>query len=527
MRFLGFLMSGGLRSALILCVSDGSGIIAASFSSVKSLFMKFIIKLFPEITIKSRPVRKQLIKQLKANLRNVLKRIDPDLKVAGQWDSVEVETVSEQPDVTAQVTDALSRIPGIAYFLSVQKYPYVSFDDTLEKAKALYGASIEGKTLCVRVKRAGQHDFKSIDAERYIGGGLRQHCNAKGIDLKNPEVLINLEIRDKHLYLVHEKHPGLGGFPIGSQESVLSLMSGGFDSTVASYLTMRRGIKTHFCFFNLGGKAHELGVKEVSHYIWEKFGSSHGVKFVSVPFEGVVAEILQNVDNSYMGVVLKRMMYRAASAVAEKMELDTIVTGESVAQVSSQTLKNLSVIDRVTDTLVLRPLVTTHKQEIVDIATQIGTYEFAANMPEYCGVISDKPTTKASMKRVLEAEAKFDFAVLEQALEDMVIQHIKNVVDGFNQDVKVEEVSEVSGETVVIDIRHPDEEEKSPLVLDNQADGMTVEKIPFYKLHTAFKELSLTTEYLLYCDRGVMSQLHAQQLQADGYTNVKVYKKSS
>ncbi|MFC3152362.1 tRNA uracil 4-sulfurtransferase ThiI [Litoribrevibacter euphylliae] len=490
--------------------------------------MKYIIKLFPEITIKSRPVRKQLIKQLKANLRNVLKRIDPKLTVTGQWDSVEVETASEDSVIVDQVTEALGHIPGIAYFLSVQKYPYESFDDTLEKAKALYGHEIEGKTLCVRVKRAGKHDFKSIDAERYLGGGLRQHCNARGIDLKNPEIQINMEIRDQWLYLVHQKHPGLGGFPLGSQESVLSLMSGGFDSTVASYLTMRRGIKTHFCFFNLGGKAHELGVKEVSHYIWEKFGSSHGVKFVSVPFEGVVAEILEKVDNSYMGVVLKRMMYRAASAVAEKMELDTIVTGESVAQVSSQTLKNLSVIDRVTDTLVLRPLVTTHKQEIVDIATEIGTYEFAANMPEYCGVISDKPTTKASMKRVLEVEEKFDFAVLEQALESLVIQHIKNVVEDFQQDVKVEEVTEISGETVVIDIRHPDEEEKSPLILDDQTtDGMTVEKIPFYRLHSAFKEMSLTTEYLLYCDRGVMSQLHAQQLQADGYTNVKVFKKNN
>lgn len=486
--------------------------------------MKFIIKLFPEITIKSRPVRKQLIKQLKANLRNVLKRIDPDLKVTGQWDSVEVETVSTDEVVVEQVKHSLSNIPGIAYFLSVNKHEFVDFDDTLAKAKALYGASIEGKTLCVRVKRAGKHDFKSIDAERYIGGGLRQHCNAKGIDLKNPEVLINMEIRDQNLYLVNERHAGLGGFPLGSQESVLSLMSGGFDSTVASYLTMRRGIKTHFCFFNLGGRAHELGVKEVSHYIWEKFGSSHGVKFVSVPFEGVVAEILQNVNNSYMGVILKRMMYRAASAVAEKMELDCIVTGESVAQVSSQTLKNLSAIDQVTETLVLRPLVTTHKQEIVDIATQIGTYEFAANMPEYCGVISDKPTTRASMKRVMEEEEKFDFGVLEKALESMVIQHIKIVVDDFKQDVKVEEVSVLaSEETVVIDIRHPDEEEKEPLELD----GMLVEKIPFYKLHTVFKEKSLETEYLLYCDRGVMSQLHAQQLQADGYTNVKVFKKES
>ncbi|GAA3929510.1 tRNA uracil 4-sulfurtransferase ThiI [Litoribacillus peritrichatus] len=485
--------------------------------------MKYVVKLFPEITIKSRPVRKQLIKQLKANLRTVLKRIDPELKVSGQWDNVQVETASEDSAVVQQVTAALASTPGIAYFMSVQKYPYVDFDDTLEKAKALFADKIKGKTLCVRIKRAGNHDFKSVDAERYIGGCLRQQCEAKGIDLKNPEIQINLEIRDQDLYLVHERYEGLGGYPIGSQDSVLSLMSGGFDSTVASYLMMRRGIQTHFCFFNLGGRAHELGVKEVSHYIWEKFGSSHGVKFVSVPFEGVVAEILQNVERSYMGVILKRMMLRAASKVAEKMKLDTLVTGESIAQVSSQTLKNLSAIDQVTDTLVLRPLVTTHKQEIVDIASQIGTYEFAAHMPEYCGVISDKPTTRASMERVHKAEEGFDFGVLEQALEDMMIQKIQNVVDDFKQDVQVEEVSEPeTTSSVIVDIRHPDEEEQAPLAID----GVAIEKIPFYALHSAFKEKSLETEYLLYCDRGVMSQLHAQQLQADGYTNVKVYKKS-
>ncbi len=483
--------------------------------------MKYIVKLFPEITIKSRPVRKQLIKQLKANLRTILKRIDPGLKVSGQWDNVQVETGSEDLEIEKQVTAALVSTPGIAYFLSVQKYPYVDFDDMLEKAKALYAEKIKGKTLCVRIKRAGNHDFKSIDAERYIGGCLRQQCEAKGIDLKNPEFQVNMEIRDDSLYLIHERFEGLGGYPLGSQDSVLSLMSGGFDSTVASYLMMRRGIQTHFCFFNLGGRAHELGVKEVSHYIWEKFGSSHSVKFVSVPFEGVVAEILQNVERSYMGVILKRMMLRAASQVAEKMKLDCLVTGESIAQVSSQTLKNLSAIDQVIDSLVLRPLVTTHKQEIVDIASEIGTYDFAAHMPEYCGVISDKPTTRASMERVRRAEESFDFSVLEKALEEMMIQKIQNVVDDFKQDVQVEEVSVVgTSDSVIIDIRHPDEEEKAPL----EVEGMMIERIPFYALHTAFKEKSLETEYLLYCDRGVMSQLHAQQLQADGYTNVKVYR---
>lgn len=171
-------------------------------------------------------------------------------------------------------------------------------------------------------------------------------------------------------------------------EPVLSLISGGFDSTVSSFLTMKRGIRTHFCFFNLGGHAHELAVKEVAYYLWNRFGSSHNVNFVTVPFEGVVEEILTKVDNSQMGVILKRMMLRAATQVAKEMYVEAVVTGEAVAQVSSQTLTNLAVIDAATDHLVLRPLIAMDKQDIIDISVKIGAEELVKNIPEYCAVIS-------------------------------------------------------------------------------------------------------------------------------------------
>src|SRR5690606_3472936 len=170
------------------------------------------------------------------------------------------------------------------------------------------------------------------------------------------------------LFVIANKNRGLGGYPLGEQDPVLSLISGGFDSTVSTYLCIKRGLRAHYCFFNLGGRAHELGVKEVAYYLWNKYGSSHRVKFITVPFEDVVREILESVDNAYMGVVLKRMMLRAAEKVAASLEIPALVTGESVAQVSSQTLINLSVIDRATDMLVLRPLSTMDKGEIIGIS---------------------------------------------------------------------------------------------------------------------------------------------------------------
>ncbi|MCO7513281.1 tRNA 4-thiouridine(8) synthase ThiI [Pseudomonas guariconensis] len=482
--------------------------------------MKLIVKVFPEITIKSRPVRKRFIRQLSKNIRLVLKDLDPELVVDGVWDNLEVVTRVEDEKVQREMVERLTCTPGIAHFLQVEEYPLGDFDDIVAKCKEHFGPLLAGKRFAVRCKRGGHHDFTSMDVDRYVGSQLRQQCGAAGIDLKHPEVEVRLEIRDQRLYVVHTRHPGIGGYPLGALEQTLVLMSGGFDSTVAAYQMMRRGLMTHFCFFNLGGRAHELGVMEVAHYLWKKFGSSQRVLFISVPFEEVVGEILGKVDNSYMGVTLKRMMLRAAAKVAERLEIDALVTGEAISQVSSQTLPNLAVIDQATDKLVLRPLLASHKQDIIDTAYQIGTAEFAKHMPEYCGVISVNPTTCAKPHRVAHEENQFDMAVLERALERARFISIDHVIDELGQDIEVEEVSEALPGQIILDIRHPDAQEDEPLVLE----GIEVQALPFYALNSRFKHLDANRQYLLYCDKGVMSRLHAHHLLSEGHANVRVYR---
>ena len=331
---------------------------------------------------------------------------------------------------------------------------------------------------------------------------------------------VKLEVRDDKLYVVDRKYEGLGGFPLGTQDPVLSLVSGGFDSTVASYLTMKRGLRTHFCFFNLGGREHELGVKEVAYYLWSRFASSHRVKFVTVPFEGVVSEILQHVDPANMGVVLKRMMLRAASRIADRADIEALVTGEAVSQVSSQTLRNLSVIDRVTDMLVLRPLITMDKRDIIDQSRIIGAEEFSASMPEYCGVISVRPSAKTRLDRVLHQEEKFNMAVLEEALANTRVQPIDAVMEDDRTTVAVDKRAYLLPEETVIDIRHPDEQEARPL----RPGTNPLVAIPFYMLNTEYAKLDPALHYMLYCEKGVMSALHAAHLWDQGYTNVGVYR---
>lgn len=482
--------------------------------------MKFVIKLFPEITIKSKPVRQRLVKQLRQNVSVVLKREFEGIAVQGFWDKVEVRAPDQYSD---RIAATLQRIPGIANILQVQSYHLDDINNGFDEMVALtvdaLGHELKDKTFVVRVKRAGQHSFNSHELERYVGGGLLKLTEAKGVDLHQPDVTVRLEVRDQDLYIVEQRFEGLGGYPLGTQEPVLSLISGGFDSTVSSYMTMKRGLKTHFCFFNLGGNAHEIGVKQVSLYLWERYGISHRVKFITVPFEEVVAEILKSVHHSQMGVVLKRLMLRAATQIANDMGIQALVTGDSVAQVSSQTLTNMSVIDGVTNMLVLRPLVTMDKLDIIRLSTKIGTEDFAKNMPEYCGVISDRPTTCAKLERIEEEEQNFDETVLTQAIEQRVSIKIDQVLASHKTIAEVDVVAVPAVDDIIIDIRHPDEREKSPIKLTNNE----VKGIAFYELMSQISQLENSKSYLLYCEHGTMSQLHASHLKGMGYEKMGVY----
>ena len=489
--------------------------------------MHFIVKIFPEITIKSPPVRKRFVKRLRQNLSVLLSSVDSSIKVKSDWDRIEVYSKQSTEVMAAETARVLSCTPGIANFSKVQPHEMGDLEHILQKTLPVWAGQLAGKTFVVRVRRHGKHEFSSMDIERYVGSGLSKQTENAGVKLKDPDVTVRLAIKNDDLYVVEQQTPGLGGFPIGTQEPVLSLVSGGFDSTVSSYLMIKRGLRTHYCFFNLGGEAHESAVKEVVYFLWNKFGSSHRVKFVTVNFEHVVSEIVQNVKSSHMGVVLKRMMLRAATQVADEMNIQALVTGEAIAQVSSQTLTNLAVIDSAIDKLVLRPLIVMNKGDIIDHSRNIGTEDFSANIPEYCGVISVKPTTCALEEKFAHEEANFDMAVLDAAVAEKKVQLIDRVVDdllhkGDGQVVK--QIAEPGPNSVVIDIRHPDEEELRPLVCKGYLAEVEVLKIPFFSLNTRLTKLDKNTEYLLYCQKGVMSTLHAAHLKDDGFVNVGVYR---
>ncbi len=481
-------------------------------STVKT--QKFILKLFPEIMVKGSSAKRQMVGQLYNNLLKMLGRFSENIHVRKFSDKIEVVTPIA---FVVEVRQLLLDTPGIEQVLEALQFDKMN---TLDEIKVKVGEvmhhEIEGKTFVVRAKRSGTHDFRSTQLEQTVGGYMLATYPSNGVDLHNPEVTIRIELLNNQLNIITTKYIGLAGFPLGTQGDILSLMSGGFDSTVASYLTMKRGLKTHFIFFNLGGVAHEIGVKQVALYLWNKFGSSHRVKFISVPFDDVLTEIFASTHETYMGVTLKRLMLLAAEKVANEMEIDALLTGESVAQVSSQTLRNLALIDQVTNKLILRPLATMNKPEIIDIANTIGTRRFAESMPEYCGVISKNPITHGSYKR-MEREAKhFDYTVLDKAVEEAQHIYVDEILDDVTNNTAIEVVNELNDDYVVIDIRAEDE------CIETSCESI---KIPFHRLKSEFKKLPKDKEYLLYCEKGIMSQLHAQYLRdAEDAKNVRVYR---
>ena len=478
--------------------------------------MKYIVKFFPEIMIKGDAVKKKMVRQLHENLLRLLKRLDETIVTRKYWDKIEVFVPTESAGLVAAAQQVLLSTPGVDQVWQVKQFEINSLQSVVDKVVPFALPLVKGKTFVVRAKRSGEHDFDSMQLERETGAQICKLGEPIKVDLHRAEVKIEFDVFDNTLNIIEARYQGLGGYPLGSQSEALSLMSGGFDSTVASYLSIKRGIKTHFIFFNLGGTAHELGVKQVAIYLWNRFESSHRIKFISVPFEGVVAELFNSVHESYMGVMLKRLMLQAAERVADQLDIQTLITGESVAQVSSQTLKNLAVIDQACSKLVLRPLAMMNKQDIMQIADQIGTRHFAESMPEYCGVISKNPVISASFDRTLAEANKFDMRVLDQALAQMQQEPVDQLVEHIVAAAPIEIVTELSERDQVVDIRAELEQQNDPI-----AGALAV---PFYDLNQAVKEWNQTTRYLLYCKKGVMSQLHAQYLRDKGWDNVFVYR---
>lgn len=485
--------------------------------------MKIIVKFSSEITIKSRSVRSVFSKKLIKNIKIILKQYNQSIMIVRYWDYFEIQCKNND---YFKISEILINIPGIHHFLLVRDSIISSLEDIYAQVMLQNYERFIGKSFCVRVKRFGNHVYNSQEIESYLGYRLCRSIKDAYVNLIRPDNTIYLEIKNNNLFIVIKRYEGLKGLPIGTQKEFLSLISGGFDSAVASYMMIRRGCKVHYCFFSLFDDLNDaMAVYRIIHYLWYKFSSSHKIKVISINFSEIVKEISSKVRSDYIGIVLKRMMIRAAASVAQQWKIPALITGEVLGQVSSQTLDNLWLINdsKPRDCMIFRPLIAYDKEKIIKLARKIGTEIFSKTVPEYCGIISKKSTIKADKNYLELEESKCNFLIMDQIISQAIIVDVDLIPRFMRNEYHyiIDTKTQLSSGDIILDIRTKFEQSNNPIQLPSYVE---IKKIPFYQLIDEFPKLDQNKLYLLYCDHGIMSRLQAIRLHQKGFKNIKIYR---
>ncbi len=278
----------------------------------------------------------------------------------------------------------------------------------------------EFQTLKVETKRANkQFPLTSPEISAEVGAHLLKHTGARA-DMHHPDLMCWIEIVEKSAYIYTDKIRGIGGLPVGVSGKVLVMLSGGIDSPVAAWRMMKRGAKAIFVHFHSYPYTDKASLEKAAELVGILAKSNHRTQVYYVPFAEIQREIVTKTPAPFRVILYRRMMVRIAERIAEKEGAVALVTGESLGQVASQTLGNLKVIEDTANLPILRPLIGDDKEEIVNLAQRIGTFDVSTLPHQDCCslFVPDHPATNATIEDVQSAEnaLKID-ALVEQALE--------------------------------------------------------------------------------------------------------------
>lgn len=359
-------------------------------------------------------------RQLISNIRS---KSSLDLKVERLWGRILLE--GRPPQGIPSVR--LDQVFGISSYSPVMKVKsdLSQIQETALKLlkEYLYSKKENVPTFRIDVRRVDK-DFSpnSLEIQKIIAGDILAHFPALKVDLRTPAIEIGVEIRREGAFLYLERTPGLRGLPVGSSAKVLSLLSGGIDSPVASWLMMQRGAPVDFIHFYaypyVGIQSKEKVIDLARHLRQYQNGS---MLFV-VSVTEIQEEIQKKCNERFRTILLRRFMHRIAASAAIQCRAKALVTGESVGQVASQTIENIEAIQSATPALILRPLIGFNKQKTIDLAKEIGTYDISIRpFDDCCALFQPKsPATKAKIALVLREEEKLPVSLLAgEALKTM------------------------------------------------------------------------------------------------------------
>ena len=349
-----------------------------------------VIVRYSEIAVKGPSTRSRMESLLVSNILDALSTSQALGKPTVHPGRIIIERPSPTASTVARIT---ARVFGVKSSSPAVTYTFSSLDDLIEKATGWFASRVKGKVFRVRARRVGSHDFTSKDVERLLGARLLE-AGASRVDLEAPEYTAYVEIRDRKAFLYDEIIKGPGGLPLGGEDSVLVLYSGGFDSTVAAWLSMRRGSPVSLAYYDLGVDEALIVAVEAAVFLAENWAYGHDIAFIRVDFKPVM-EAASLIRPEYRALVVRRLMLEHASRLARDLGVEALVTGENVGQVATQTIRNLRLIGSNLPLPVIRPVAGMDKDEIVEYARRIGIYDIVAKQVEVCGRTST-PTPRAN-----------------------------------------------------------------------------------------------------------------------------------
>ena len=332
------------------------------------------------------------------------------------------------------ILSKINKIFGIyAYTIA---YKIDSNIDIIEKSIIEILNNISFNTFKVETKRSDKNfSISSVDMNKRIGGVILKNKSNIKVDVHNPEVIFNIEIRRNETFIYFKNYIGLGGYPSGTQGKGLLMLSGGIDSPVAGYLAMKRGIVIDCVYFEAIPHTSLEARNKVIELTKKLLEYTNNINLYVVPFTEIQEAIYKNVDHEYVITIMRRMMYRIMEKLTKKYKAHVIINGESIGQVASQTLTSMEVINNVTNIPVIRPVACLDKLEIINISEKIDTYNISILPYEDCCTVfvPRHPVIKKKKKKAIEEENKFDYSKMINDTIDNIIRIDVNKKNEFDE----------------------------------------------------------------------------------------------
>ena len=363
-----------------------------------------IIARYGEVGLKSNRVRKRFENRLKNNIKA---SIDADVKIS----QARIYIFPEDYD---DAIEKLERIFGIVSY-SPAISTKATFED-IEETVSLYAEKLhdeglldENTRFAISCRRVGTHEFSSQEMAAFAGAVVVRKYSSP-VDLTNPELTIYLEVRDNDAYIFHEKIEGPGGLPLGTQGKVVSLVSSGIDSPVATYLMMKRGCQVIALYCDNQPYTTSDALKNYEDLVEQLnlYASGAPIKKRVVRYGDYLSTCKSDAPDKMTCVLCKSGMYKIAGMLAKKMHAEAVIDGSSLGQVASQTLPNILATREDLDVPVLSPLIGLDKVEITKIAQKIGTYDISKRDDGGCKAVPKYPETKADLELVKEIKEEIN-----------------------------------------------------------------------------------------------------------------------